>query len=288
MEHADLLDKLLSHRLRGFSTFEHTLSALERACASTAPYLEVDTRVSRDGYIYLYHDERTRRDVRGSCAFARSSAAEIDQLRFLNGEPLLSLPKALDVFRRRAFSDQILCLDVKDFGFEEQHLQCVHEAGLDDHVYFISWIPQTLLRFHELGVETPLFLSHWNLTAWGKAGRWLSSLLRERMFAVGRYVVHGASRITSDLGGWRHGYAHALVCQDVPEPLRAVLSASGGGLCVHRSLFGEALATYSRQHDLKLWLYAVDTPGQFLRHARHPTVDVVFSDDAPGVLQAFA
>ena len=279
-----LLDKLLSHRLRGFSTFEHTPSALDRACASSVPFLEVDTRVSQDGHIYLYHNAKTGRDINQACVFARSSAAQIDQLRFINDEPLLTLKEALQRFQHRTLPNQILCLDVKDYGFEEKHLRLVRDAGLDDHVYFVSWIPQTLLRLHELGVETPLFLSHWNLTAWGGRGRLLTALLRDKMVALGRHVIQGANRAATDLGGWRHGYTHTLVCRDVPDPLRSTLSACGGGLCVHRSLYDEALATYCLQHGLKLWLYAVNTPHQYAHDAALPAVDVVFSDDAPGVL----
>ena len=286
LANAALLDKLLSHRLRGFAAQDHTPSALDRACASAVPYLEVDTRVSKDGHIYLYHDAKTGRDVNRTCVFARSPAALLDQLRFINGEPLLSLQAALQRFQNRTFSDQRLCLDVKDYGFEEKHLQLVREAGLDDHVYFISWIPQTLLRLHELGVETPLFLSHWNLTAWGGRGRLLTALLRDKMFALGSHVIQGVNRAATDLSAWRHGYNHTLVCQDVPAPLRSTLSASGGGLCVHRSLYDEALATYGLQHGLKLWLYAVNTPHQYAHDAALPAVDVVFCDDAPGVLDA--
>lgn len=288
LANAALLDKLLSHRLRGFSTFEHTPSALDRACASAVPYLEVDTRVSQDGHIYLYHDAQTGRDVNRACVFARSPAAQLDQLLFINDEPLLTLQTALQRFQNRTFSDQRLCLDVKDYGFEEKHLQLVRNAGLDDHVYFISWIPQTLLRLHELGVETPLFLSHSNLTAWGKPGRLLTALLRDKMFALGSYVIQGANRATSDLGRWRHGYNHALVCQQLPDPLLAIMASSGGGLCVHRSLYDEALARYCLQHGLKLWLYAVNTPHQYAHDAALPAVDVVFSDDASGVFEALA
>ena len=288
LANAALLDKLLSHRLRGFSTFEHTPSALDHACASSVPYLEVDTRVSQDGHIYLYHDAKTGRDLNRACVFARSPAAQLDQLRFINGEPLLTLQTALQRFQNRTFSDQRLCLDVKDYGFEEKHLQLVRDAGLDDHVYFVSWIPQTLLRLHELGVKTPLFLSHWNLTAWGKPGRLLTALLRDKRFALGSYVIQGVNRATSDLSAWRHGYSHALVCQQLPEPLLAIMTSSEGGLCIHRSLYDEALATYCLQHGLKLWLYAVNTPHQYAHDATLPAVDVVFSDDAPGVLEALA
>lgn len=286
MEHADLLGKLLSHRLRGFSDLDHTPSALERACASPVPVLEVDTRVSKDGRVYLYHDASTGPDVNEARVLARTPSAEIDRLRFVNGEPLLSLQAALERFQQRAFSDQRLCLDVKDYGFEEVHLRLVRDAGLDDHVYFASWIPQTLLRLHALGAKTPLFLSHWNLTTWGTAGRLLTSLLRDTSVALGSHVVHGANRATAELRARRHGYHHKLVCQDVPDPLRSILSARGGGLCVHRSLFGEALAAYCRRHGLALWLYAVRTPDQFLRYARHSAVDGVFCDEAPAILDA--
>ncbi len=106
--------------------------------------------------------------------------------------------------------------------------------------------------------------------------------------AVEERAEQGANRAATDLGVWRHGYNHTLVCQQLPEPLLAIIASSEGGVCVHRSLYDEALATYCLQHELKLWLYAVNTPHPYAHDATLAAVDVVFCDDVPGVLEALA
>lgn len=58
-----MLEKLLSHRLRGFGLPDHSSSTLNRALRAPVPYLEEDARESRDRKIYLYHDPRTGRDL---------------------------------------------------------------------------------------------------------------------------------------------------------------------------------------------------------------------------------
>lgn len=279
---AHLLPKLLSHRLRGFGNLEHSHAALLGACTSAVRYLEIDTRVSRDGQVYVHHNPSTGRHVRPGARFAGSNAAELELLRYSDGASLLSLADTLARFRRHAGRDQKLCIDLKDHGFEEVHLQLVRDAGLEERVCFISWIPQSLLRLAELGTRSPLILSHCNLLAWGSLGRPLVSLLRNRVLRFGHYVLIGADRATSDLGAFAHGFQHAVLCRELPEPLLGALR--GGGICVHRSLLGRALVDYCRENRLQLWLFSVKTVGDYLRYAEHPGVDVVFSDDAPGIL----
>ncbi len=46
-----VIDKLLSHRLRGFGAPENTDAAMQAACAAGVPYLEIDTRGDEDGVI---------------------------------------------------------------------------------------------------------------------------------------------------------------------------------------------------------------------------------------------
>ncbi|MDH3604556.1 MAG: glycerophosphodiester phosphodiesterase family protein, partial [Candidatus Tectomicrobia bacterium] len=247
------IKKLLSHRLLRFSKFENTLSALDIACSSAVPYLEIDARVSKDGKIYLYHDHQTGSDMIDSCILARSSSAEVDRLRFTNGEPLLSLEEALKRFQKRTFKSQSLCIDIKDYGFEEQFIDLVRGADLENSVYFVSWIPQTLIRLNELGVKSPLILSHWNLLEWGKFGYFLTSIVAQQTVNLKHYVLIGRNDIDATLGSLSHGYQHTLICQEIPDRLLTILSASFGGICVHYSMMGETLASYCFQHCLKLW-----------------------------------
>lgn len=271
--------KLLSHRLRGFSEFEHSPSALHEAIRSGVHYLEVDTRTTSDGQIYLYHDPVTGPEISRRVEIARSTSTEVEALRFRNGDPMLPLERALSVFAEQS-QRQILCLDIKDLGQEEAHLAQVRDAGIEDRICWVSWIPQTLLRLDALGATSPLLLSHFNLHGLRAVGSSLSGWLGDRPLRMGHFVVLGREACSIPLHGLESGYQHALVASDLPDDLVEVLAGSGGGICVPKMLVGPRLTQYTQQHGLQLWTFSVLGSGAFVRYASRPGVDVVFCDDA--------
>ncbi|MFN2622350.1 MAG: glycerophosphodiester phosphodiesterase [Chthoniobacterales bacterium] len=283
-----LLEKLLSHRLRGFGQFEHTASALKAACASAAPFLEADARASRDGEIFLWHDVRTGKLADPDLVFADTDTQELAGVRYRNGEPILSLRDALKIFSSHSSPAQKLCLDLKDFGFEETCLRMVREADLEERVCFISWIPQTVIRLKELETTAPLVLSCCNLIALGPLGKVLDSLLANCRFRLGWIVLLGRNKSASSLGPLAHGFQHGFFCRRLPGPLLQALASSRGGICVNRWLTGEALTEYCRDSGLSLWVFSTETAPQYLAYASRLGIDVVFCDDAPIVLDALS
>ncbi len=278
--------KLLSHRLRGFGAIEHTREALKSACAADVAYLEVDTRASCDGKIYVSHDDSTRRYSQRALRYSTTDASVLDEVRTRTGAPLLTLDHTLLTFRERARAHQRIVLDIKDFGYEEQHLALVRKHVIEERTVFVSWIPQCLSRLHELGARTPLILSHWNLARLGAAGRTLSRVLERRLDRAGPLVLIGAGRIGDPLGRLAQGFQHGLVCSPLPAALATTLARSGGGICVHTSMLGERLTQACTEASLKLWVFTASRPAHFRELARNPHVAVVFSDDAPAVLAA--
>ena len=263
---------------------EHSRAGLDAACASRALYLEVDTRVSRDGRIYVSHDDSTARFSDECIPFTRSDSGVLDRIRTRSGAGLLTLRETLEVFRARTHPDQRLAIDVKDYGFEEAHFELVRELGLEDRTTFVSWIPQTLTRLRALGARTPLVLSYWSLLRLGAGGALATRFLRQRLFRVAQFVAMGRERVGSDLGDLARGFQHGLFCQELPDPLAETLSSSGGGICVHRSMVCDRLGAWCRSAGLQLWVFSVQTPEDFRRYAALEHVDVVFSDDASNAL----
>ena len=279
------LEKLLSHRLRGFGSWEHTRSALEAACGSEARFLEVDVRASRDGEMFLWHDAHTGKLADINLTFATTAANDLVQVRYPNGDAILSLGDALEIFSARAGGGQVFCIDIKDYGFEEKYLEMVRAAELESRVCFISWIPQTLLRLHELGTIAPLVLSCCNLLQLGLIGRILDALVANLRLRVGWIVFLGRNKAASGLGSLSHGFQHGFFCRRLPEPLLTVLQSSRGGICVQRRLAGARLIGYCRETRLQLWVFSARTIEEYLDDAR-PGIDVVFCDDAPAVINA--
>jgi glycerophosphoryl diester phosphodiesterase len=278
-----MLNKLLSHRLRGFGAIEHSPSAFKNACASKVPYLEVDTRVSANGEIYLFHNS-VFKDKKKKYKFANTDSTILNKLQYSNGESLLSLKKAIEMFKTRKLKEQILCLDIKDYGFEKDHLDLVRQANMENNIYFVSWIPQTLVRLQKLGSKNPLILSHWNLIKLGKLGYMVSSLAKNYMFPFKQFVLIGKNKVESDLNNLDWGYQHSLVSQEIPNYLIEILSKSRGGVCIHRSMVGNKFLKYCKDQNLKVWVFSTNTTKEYLKYASNPDIDVVFCEDAKRLL----
>lgn len=281
-----MIQKLLSHRLRGFGAYEHSPSALVEACKSGVAYLEVDTRVSSDGVIFIYHDPKLGDDVGRSGSIATMHSVQLRKVTFVDGQPLMDLEQLLGTFSKCGHAGAMLCLDIKDLGFEQAHLDAVRRFGLESRVVFVSWIPQVLRQLAAMGARCPLILSHLNVTALGTMGRVAERTTRQAMLRAGHFVLLGRDRTADGLGGLTHGFQHALVCCELPLDLRTVLSDSGGGVAIPIQLVSNGLRTYCVSQKLKLWVFSVRTVAGFAKYAGMPGVDVVFSDNAKCVLQS--
>ena len=180
--------KLLSHRVRGYSEFEHIPSAFKMACESRVPYIEIDTRVSKDGEIFVYHDIKTNSCLTEQKKFSETNASLIKKINYRNHEKILSLDEALDMFTSRKYADQVLCIDIKDFGYEQKHLNLVRHYNLEKNVIFVSWIPQSLIALKKLNVQSSLILSHWNLIKFGRISTTLCQIMGNRLIRIFHFI----------------------------------------------------------------------------------------------------
>ena len=275
-----LVPKLLAHRVRGFDDIEHTPRAFRRACRSRATYLEIDTRVSLDGEIVVHHDADLHISATHRRHLAEIPSDELREIRYDNDQPLLFLRDALRTFCDHARTGQHLCIDIKDFGFESQHIRLATEAELENRVCFVSWIPQTVLRLRELGYDGPIVLSYFDLSdlPWGFV---LSKTAPRRPTQIGPgLVMLGRGAIATDLGSRAHGYRHFLVDVGLAPELRDAISGGRGAICVPRQLAGVRIAQFCRDNDIDLWVFSVRGQTQFGVFADDPAIDVIFSDDA--------
>ena len=134
------MKKFLSHRLRGFDKCEHSYKAIVKACQTEAPYLEIDTRVSLDGKIFVYHDESFKTDKNKKIIIHETLSKEIQSINHSCGYKLLQFEELLIVFSKRVYKEQKLCIDIKDYGFEQLHFDLVKKYNLEQYIIWISWI----------------------------------------------------------------------------------------------------------------------------------------------------
>lgn len=278
--------KILSHRVRGFGNLENSLLSFEKACSSAVPYLEVDTRASLDREIYISHNPIIKSHNKGRYKFKETESSVLNKLRYPDGEPPLTLKDALELFRKRKYTYQKLCIDIKDYGFEEEHLDMIQKACLEDNVYFVSWIPQTLMRLHEIGARIPLILSHWNIIKLGAIGAFVSKVMGEKIIRFSSFVIIGERSFSKPLGNLEQGFQHTLICRRLPEDILDILVSTKGGICIHRSMLGDKVLKYCRVNNLRLWIFSVDKVEDYVRYASNEFIDVIFCENANFILNA--
>lgn len=281
------ISKLLSHRLRRFSDFENSLTGFKNAIKSDVQYIEIDTRVSKDGKIYVYHDSKLGKEIAKKLYFFSVESKVLNALTYENGEPLLTLEYALDLFKNRPDKNQILCIDIKDFGYEEKHLSVVNKRGLIHNIVFVSWIPQTLIKLYELGATCPLIFSHINLIKLKFLGNIISNIIKNTKIKISRSILSGKNKISDPLGNYKMGYQHNFLITDIPDFLTKILKEKNGGICIHKSMFGKGIIEMCRKNGLGLWVFSVNDIKEFLYYSKNPDVDVVFCDNAPFILSEY-
>lgn len=71
---------IVCHRGLSLKAPENTLASLEKAIEAGAEVVELDVRPSRDGVLYVFHDDTLDRTTNGSGRFAGKLSSEIDRL----------------------------------------------------------------------------------------------------------------------------------------------------------------------------------------------------------------
>lgn len=273
------MKKLLSHRLRGLSDQELTLSALRRACTENIPYLEIDTRVSGDGTIVVYHHARTDADLARKIRLKDCSWDEIASLHYAHGEGIPKLDSFLAHFAELSQPFQQICIDIKDIGHEKQHVELIRKHRLERRVIIVSWAPQVLYAINELAPELPLIFSHWNFSFMGPVGSWISSFLKNAAFKLFWFVVLGRNQSRNALENRTEGFQHVMITVDLPTSLSELLENSGGGICVHHSNLCHRLAQYCRTQGLALWVFSARNQAHFQKLSQNDSVNVIFVDN---------
>ena len=278
LDNIDFNKKFLSHRLRGYGTYEHTPQALEKACQGNAHYLEIDVRSSKNGRLFVYHNSSAGKDLDQKFKFSATESTLIDKYTFKTGEHLLKYEDAIAIFKKKSRPFQKLCIDIKDAGYEEQYLKCIKDNDLEDRIVFVSWIPQTLLKLNKLNASSPLILSHWNLFKMRTAGYLITEHFRNTLTNIGRYVVIGYERSNADLNEYEVGYQHVILLRELPDDILNILRINQGGICIPHQLLCEAVETYCEKNQLKLWIYSVKRKEKFIKYAKNSYIDVIFCD----------
>lgn len=154
------LSQIISHRFRGFSDHESTITGLLAALDYGVRQIEFDIRLTRCGTPIITHDESARDHAGQIHRVCDVLAADLANL----GGDFARMPTARALFAAVAAHgnhDCTLLIDVKDAGFEDMLYALCAEYRLRDRSIWVSWLPEVLFAVHDIDPDARTCLSHW-------------------------------------------------------------------------------------------------------------------------------
>lgn len=292
----DPVPKLLSHRLRGFSSHEGSIGALDAALAAGVRNIEIDTRLTSDAQILVFHDTRLDRLTPNRGLIADYDISIRGRLQYKSPPPedLPTLDEFVTHFSRNS-EDAELFIDIKDYGAEQQHCQIINDAGVADRTWIVSWCPQILLRVHQLDPDLRLSFSHIPLTRYrrllsrilprcnGRPVRYLGRLLALASSGVDLLDVEfhlDAYNLPMRSGEPMVGRfpIHLLSTLPVGELARSLL-VCGGSLGIAAPFMTPAYVEGARAQGFKVFVFTIDDPRAVLTAVARCDPDIIFTNN---------
>lgn len=149
---------IVAHRGNSSEAPENTLAAVRSAILVGADAVEIDVYSTVDGEIILSHDSSLTRCTNGSgdikyqtAEYLRSLDAGSKFNRKFAGEKMPFLREVLEEIKDKI----VLVIEIKQYGIEDKIIKLLDETGTRDQVVIISFLPESLARFHDLAPDVP-------------------------------------------------------------------------------------------------------------------------------------
>jgi glycerophosphoryl diester phosphodiesterase len=180
---------VFAHRGARAHAPENTLASFELALAQGADAIELDARLSADGYIVVFHDFMLERTTNGKGRVANKTLAELRMLdagsffsQKYRGEKIPLLEEVFEAVGKQLFIN----VELKNYTTPTDDLvarvcQLVKKCGLEDRVMFSSFLPGNLTHARALLPSVPRGL----LASKGWQGVWARSFA----FSFGDYAA---------------------------------------------------------------------------------------------------
>lgn len=147
--------RVIAHRGASAYAPENTLKAIRLALEMGVDAVEVDVRLSKDGYLVVIHDDTLDRTTDGSGPVAEFTLAELKMLNAGLGERIPTLQEVLEEVKA------CLIIEVKVEGVERKVVDALREADRLDYVMVTSFIHPLIKKVKELepSVKTGVIVS---------------------------------------------------------------------------------------------------------------------------------
>lgn len=144
-----------AHRGSSGDSLEHSFQAYDKAIADGATHIEQDIVISRDGTLYVSHDQDAGRMTGTSRSFESMSDSEIDQLTTKAGEHVLRLSEVFDKYGEN--QDLTFVIELKDKGTDmtDAFAQIVKDYEFEDRVIAQCFKLETLEKLEGIFPDMP-------------------------------------------------------------------------------------------------------------------------------------
>ena len=143
---------------RGASAYEpeNTLRSFKRAIEMNSELIEFDVRESLDGELVVMHDDCVDRTTNGSGIVKRKTLSELKELDAGMGEQIPTLVEVLEFGTGKTK----FVIELKEDGIEEKVIRVLHEYGIGDDVFIVSFKGKRLKMIKQIDpdIKTGLIL----------------------------------------------------------------------------------------------------------------------------------
>jgi glycerophosphoryl diester phosphodiesterase len=94
---------VIAHRGTPRDNPEHSITGYHQAVSDGSIFLEADIVMSKDGVLYVTHDDNLKRTTGKNIFVSKSASKQLDKIKFSNGDKLLRLSELFDEFGKDAF-----------------------------------------------------------------------------------------------------------------------------------------------------------------------------------------
>jgi glycerophosphoryl diester phosphodiesterase len=145
-------EHIISHRGASGEEVEHTFAAYDLAIEYGSHYIEQDLVLSKEGTLYVSHDDSAERIAGVDRMFADMTDQEIDQLRTENGEKIHTLQEVFDRYGK----DTTYVIELKDGGSQiDYFIDIIQTNGMEDHVIVQDFEPEPLEKLEYIFPDMP-------------------------------------------------------------------------------------------------------------------------------------
>ncbi|MDY6951882.1 MAG: glycerophosphodiester phosphodiesterase family protein [Thermodesulfobacteriota bacterium] len=137
----------MGHRGAAALEPENTLLSISRAIEIGVDAVEIDVHLSKDNEVVVIHDATLDRTSNGTGLVCSHTLKELKKLDAGKGETIPTLQEVMALIDKRVK----LVIELKEEGTEGQVVALIHENGLVDNVYVISFWHRLVQRVKEMG-----------------------------------------------------------------------------------------------------------------------------------------